>query len=90
MSDEELRERAFRAIRRGGFASEVQFSPDATLEEIGLDSLDSINIVFALEQEFGVEVPVEGINRSQSVNQILAMLGTLVSQQRGPESSSLA
>jgi acyl carrier protein len=34
-----------------------KISPDSTFEELGLDSLDSVNILFALEEEFKIDIP---------------------------------
>lgn len=33
--------------------------PDSTFEELGLDSLDAVNILFALEEEFKIDIPDE-------------------------------
>lgn len=40
---------------------------DTQLTELGLESLDMIEIVFALEEEFDVEIPFNA-NDTQSVN----------------------
>ena len=34
-------------------------SPEATLDEIGLDSLTVVELLFDVEDEFGIEVPEE-------------------------------
>ena len=34
-------------------------SPDATLQDMGLDSLEAVELVIAIEQEFDVEIPDE-------------------------------
>jgi acyl carrier protein len=34
-----------------------EVSPDSTMEDLGLDSLGLVEIVFAIEEEFGVSVP---------------------------------
>jgi acyl carrier protein len=34
-------------------------SPEATLEELGLDSLTVVDLFFDVEDEFGIEVPEE-------------------------------
>lgn len=40
---------------------------DKSFEELKIDSLDGINIVFALEEEFGIEIPDESIRQIRSV-----------------------
>jgi len=32
---------------------------DSTLEELGIDSLDGVNLLFALEEEFNIALPDE-------------------------------
>ncbi len=34
-----------------------EVSPESTMEDLGLDSLGLVEIVFAIEEEFGVSVP---------------------------------
>ena len=34
-------------------------TPDATLKDMGIDSLESVELIIAIEQEFGVEVSDE-------------------------------
>ena len=35
-------------------------SPDSTLESLGLDSLDLIELLFDVEDEFGIRIPQDG------------------------------
>lgn len=42
---------------------------DSTFEELKIDSLDGINIVFALENEFGINIPDEGVQNMRSVRE---------------------
>lgn len=46
-----------------------KLSLDSTFDELKIDSLDGINIVFALENEFGISIPDEGVQSMQSVRQ---------------------
>jgi acyl carrier protein len=41
----------------------------STYEELKIDSLDGINIVFALENEFSVNIPDDGVQNMRSVSQ---------------------
>lgn len=38
---------------------------NSTFEELGIDSLDRINLLFAVEEEFGISIPTEEV---KSVN----------------------
>ena len=53
-------------------------SIDSTFEELGIDSLDGVNILFALENEFNVNVPDEGVQDIRSVRQMVESLWKLL------------
>lgn len=49
-----------------------QVKPEAKLiEDLGADSLDAVELVMAIEEEFGLEVPDEEAEKLQSVGDIL-------------------
>lgn len=41
------------------------------VEDLGADSLDAIDIVMSVEDEFGIEVPDEIVEKMESVNDII-------------------
>lgn len=45
-------------------------------DDLGLDSLQAVTVVMALEQEFGVEVDDEEIDGLQTVGDILELLAS--------------
>ncbi len=48
---------------------EVQVVPEASfMEDLGADSLDTVELVMALEEEFDIEIPDEDAEKIQSVN----------------------
>lgn len=50
---------------------EDAITPDSLLvEDLGADSLDAIDIVMSVEDEFGIEVPDEIIEKMESVKDI--------------------
>jgi acyl carrier protein len=51
---------------------------DSTFEELKIDSLDGINIVFALENEFQIEIPDEGAQNLRSVRETVEGVATLL------------
>ena len=56
-------------------ASEI--GPDTNLrDDLGLDSLQAVTVVMALEQEFEVEVDDEEIDGLQTVGDILELLAS--------------
>ena len=44
---------------------------ETTFEELGLDSLDGLNLIFELEEEFDLTVPDEQIKDMKSVAQVV-------------------
>ena len=51
---------------------------ESTFEELGIDSLDRINILFELENEFNIDVPDEQARSIRSVQDIVDRLGTFL------------
>ena len=43
---------------------------DSTFEQLGIDSLDGINILFALENEFNINIPDESARLVRDVRQL--------------------
>ncbi|MCB2078140.1 MAG: acyl carrier protein [Novosphingobium sp.] len=50
---------------------EEALKPDATLEELDISSLDLASAVFALEDNFGIEVEPSDIDRSFTVSRLI-------------------
>ena len=44
-------------------------SLNSTFEQLKIDSLDGINIVFALENEFGINIPDDGVQSMRSIGE---------------------
>lgn len=62
-------------------ASVKQVSPDAvpldaSFDELGIDSLDRINILFDLESEFDIDIPDEEPRSIQTIGAIIERLNT--------------
>jgi acyl carrier protein len=53
---------------------------DSTFDELKIDSLDGINIVFALENAFRIEIPDDSMNSMRSVRDVVAGVSQLLSQ----------
>ncbi len=56
-------------------------SPEATLEELGLDSLTVVEFLFDVEDEFGIEVPEERAT-FQTLAEAAALVDELIQAQR--------
>ncbi|HTP58983.1 MAG TPA: phosphopantetheine-binding protein [Spirochaetia bacterium] len=51
---------------------------DSKFEELGIDSLDGVNILYALETEFSVSIPDEGVLGIKSVREAVEQLDKLL------------
>jgi acyl carrier protein len=52
--------------------------PDSTFEELGLDSLDAMNLLFALEEEFDVSIPDSEARAIRTVRDAIDGVGKLL------------
>src|SRR5947209_7135444 len=57
---------------------------DSSFEELGIDSMDGVNIIFALENEFNINVPDEEVKNIRSVRDMVEGVRTLVLQGPAP------
>ncbi len=56
---------------------------ESSFEELNIDSMDAVNIVFALENEFNVNVPDEEMKNIRSVRDIVEGMHKLVAETPG-------
>jgi acyl carrier protein len=54
-------------------------TPDSTFAELKIDSLDGINILFALEEEFKISIPDDAARQITSVRQAVDGVALLLS-----------
>ena len=56
---------------------------DSTFEQLGIDSLDAADLVFTIEDTFGIVVPDEAAQSMKSVRQVVDGVRRLVAQRAG-------
>jgi acyl carrier protein len=44
---------------------------DSSFEELGIDSMDGVNILFALENEFNITIPDEAAKQIRNVREMM-------------------
>jgi len=54
--------------------------PESTFEELKIDSLDGLQILFALEEEFNVSIPDDAAKKLGSVTDIAKGIRTLLAE----------
>lgn len=61
--------------------------PESTFEELGIDSLDRLNILFDCESEFDIEIDDEEAKKVQNIPEMIAGIQHLVdAKSASPES----
>jgi acyl carrier protein len=70
--------RVIAAIARVQDVPAERVSLDSSFEELGFDSLDGFNILFALEEEFDVEIPDEDARGIQTVRDAVEKIERLL------------
>ena len=71
MSDNSPADRISKIIVEQLGVNEDQVKPEAKfIEDLGADSLDTVELVMALEEEFGTEIPDEDAEKLQSVGDV--------------------
>jgi len=70
MSDE-LTQRVISVIAKTQRVAVENIAPDSTFEQLGMDSLDGVNLLFAVEEEFNVNIPDEEAREIRGVGQMV-------------------
>ena len=72
MSDQSIEDKVKSIIVEQLGVNEEQVVPDAKfIEDLGADSLDTVELVMAFEEEFSIEVPDEEAEKLQNVGDVI-------------------
>ncbi len=66
---------------------EDRLYPQATIESIGLDSLDKIEFIFALEKEFDIKIPDREV-KLNTIRDMVTVIDRLVAEQHANQAQS--
>jgi acyl carrier protein len=75
---QELTERVISVIAATQHIAKEKVTPDSTFEELGIDSLDGINILFALENEFNIDIPDDAAQTIRGVREMVEGIARLL------------
>jgi acyl carrier protein len=79
IQSEELTRRVISVIAASQKIEPEKVTINSTFEELGIDSLDGVNILFALENEFNINIPDEGAQGIRGVREMVEALAKLMS-----------
>jgi acyl carrier protein len=85
---EDLKTRVINVIAKTQRIPLETVSIDSTFEELKIDSLDGINLIFALESEFNVDIPDDNARAIKSVRQMAEGIAQLVAQKAPAEGAA--
>ena len=69
-------------VERAGLEeSDVVEDPDATFDDMGLDSLSFIEVQMAMQEEYGIAVPEEDANQITAVGQAIDYVNRRLAEQ---------
>jgi len=55
-----------------------EIRPETTFDELGFDSLDGLNLIFELEEEFDLVIPDDKAQSMRSVSQVIEGIESLL------------
>lgn len=87
MSDD-LTQRVLNTIAETQRISPERVKIDSSFEELGIDSMDGVNILFALENEFNITIPDEQAKSIRNIREMVEGVRKLVTG--GPAGESVA
>jgi acyl carrier protein len=87
MSHSELAARVAQVIAKTQKIPPESVTLDKTFADLKIDSLDGINILFALEEEFNIEIPDDAAEKIRSVSEMVDGLEKLIAGKAAQEGS---
>ena len=71
MSEETVTQRVISVIAANKKMAPEEVSPSTRFEDLRMDSLDALNMIFALEEEFDIDIPNEEAAKMKSVDEAI-------------------
>ncbi len=79
MANGSISERVIRVFADFKKVEPGEIKAETTFDELGFDSLDGLNLIFELEEEFDIVVPDDQVQSMRSVAEVIAGIESLVS-----------
>jgi acyl carrier protein len=73
-----VEERVIQAIARACHIAPSEITANSTFEQLGVDSLTGLQIMFELEEEFKISIPENVAASMRSVRDVIDRLGEVV------------
>ena len=87
---DEMAERVLSVIASSKRIPRESVSIDSSLQDLGLDSLDQLNLLFALESEFNISIPDDQAKSIRTVREMVEGVRKLAAGASGETASPAA
>ena len=84
---DEITQRVIQTIAKNQHLADGAVTAESTFQELGIDSLDGLHILFALEEEFGIDIPDDAGREFISIAQASEGIRTLLARKNAPVAS---
>lgn len=89
-----VEETLFDIIAKESSVERAAITPDAKLEDLGVESIELVEIVFTVEETFDIEVPYNANNAAgvtfETVNDVVSAVQILVAEKAAQSSDTAA
>jgi len=85
---DELTKRVIAIMAETQHMPEEKFELEKSFQDLGIDSLDAINILFAVENEFDINVPDEAVKEIKTVQGVVEGVRKLVEMKQAEAGST--
>jgi acyl carrier protein len=82
MPDAELTRRVLNVIAATQKISPEKVSIDSSFQDLNMDSMDGVNILFALENEFDISIPDDQAKQIRSIREMVEGVERLVAEKK--------
>lgn len=82
MEREEIRQKVLAMVHEQKTIAEDALTPETPLTEVGIDSLDALNILFSVEEAFDISVPDDQAREMKTVDDIVEGIERLTAEQK--------
>ncbi len=87
---EELTQRVLKVISTSKRIPLEQVTIDSEFQQLNIDSMDAVEILFALENEFDINIPDDDVREVRSVRQMVEGVAKLVAAKSAAGSADAA
>lgn len=81
--EKEISEKVIAVLADKGKVEKEQITMDSSLvDDLGMDSLDAVEMVFEFEEQYGIQIPDEAIQGFKSVRDIVNYLMKVIPKKK--------